>query len=97
MQVLSPARTTLENNGKIRLWPDRENAFVGASGGADATGVERSPVRQRRKQSAARPPYVKDEYDFCSLATRKSFVTAAAKIGSLAVIPRADAQTQCFD
>ena len=31
--VLSPARITLENNGKIRPRPDRENAFAGASGG----------------------------------------------------------------
>ncbi len=31
--VLSPSRITLENNGKIRSQPDRENAFVGASGG----------------------------------------------------------------
>ena len=31
--VLSPLRITLENNGKIRPQPDRENAFAGASGG----------------------------------------------------------------
>ena len=31
--VLSPTRITLENNGKIRPQPDRENAFAGASGG----------------------------------------------------------------
>ena len=31
--VLSPSRITLENNGKIRPQPDRENAFAGASGG----------------------------------------------------------------
>ena len=31
--VLSPTRITLEYNGKIRMHPDRENAFVGASGG----------------------------------------------------------------
>jgi hypothetical protein len=31
--VLSPSRTTLENNGKIQPQPDRENAFAGASGG----------------------------------------------------------------
>jgi hypothetical protein len=31
--VNSPSRTTLENNGKIRPQPDRENAFAGASGG----------------------------------------------------------------
>ena len=37
MPVLSPTRITLENNGKIRPQPDRENAFVGASGGE--TGI----------------------------------------------------------
>lgn len=31
--VLSPSRITLENNGKIRPQPDRENAYAGASGG----------------------------------------------------------------
>lgn len=31
--VLSPTRITLENNGKIRPQPDRENHFVRASGG----------------------------------------------------------------
>ena len=31
--VLSTSRITLENNGKIRPEPDRENAFAGASGG----------------------------------------------------------------
>ena len=31
--MLSPARITLENNGKIRPQPDRENAFARASGG----------------------------------------------------------------
>ena len=31
--VLSPSRITLENNGKIRPQPDRENAFARASGG----------------------------------------------------------------
>ena len=31
--VNSPSRITLENNGKIRPEPDRENAFAGASGG----------------------------------------------------------------
>ena len=31
--VNSPSRITLENNGKIRPQPDRENAFAGASGG----------------------------------------------------------------
>ena len=42
--VLSPSRITLENNGKIRPQPDRENAFVGASGGGDGTGIQRSPL-----------------------------------------------------
>ena len=32
--MLSPSRITLENNGKIRPQPDRENAFARASGGA---------------------------------------------------------------
>ena len=31
--VQSHTRITLENNGKIRPQPDRENAFAGASGG----------------------------------------------------------------
>ena len=35
--VLSPSRITLENNGKIRPQPDRENAFARASGGE--TGI----------------------------------------------------------
>lgn len=33
--MLSPSRITLENNGKIRPQPDRENAFARASGGED--------------------------------------------------------------
>ena len=33
--VLSPTRTTLENNKKIRPPPDRENAFARASGGVE--------------------------------------------------------------
>ena len=37
MPVKSPSRITLENNGKIRPQPDRENAFAGASGGE--TGI----------------------------------------------------------
>ena len=37
--VNSPSRVTLENNGKIRLQPDRENAFAGASGGGNGTPV----------------------------------------------------------
>jgi hypothetical protein len=40
--VNSLARITPENNRKIRTQPDRENAFAGASGGADATAVEPS-------------------------------------------------------
>ncbi len=36
---------TLENNGKIRPRHDRENAFVGASGGGNGTGVEPSLAR----------------------------------------------------
>jgi hypothetical protein len=43
--VLSPSRITLENNGKIRPHPDRENAFARASGGGDGTGIQRSPRR----------------------------------------------------
>jgi len=34
-KVNSPSRITLENNGKIRPQPDRENAFAGASGGGN--------------------------------------------------------------
>jgi len=37
--VLSPSRITLENNGKIRPRPDRENAFARASGGGDGPDV----------------------------------------------------------
>ena len=40
--VLSPSRITLENNGKIRPQPDRENAFARASGGGDGSGIQRS-------------------------------------------------------
>lgn len=40
--VLSPSRITLENNGKIRPQPYRENAFARASGGGNATTVEPS-------------------------------------------------------
>ena len=40
--VLSPTRITLENKGKIRPQLDLENAFSGASGGADGTEGERS-------------------------------------------------------
>jgi hypothetical protein len=42
--VLSPTRITLENNGKIRPRPDRENAFAGASGGGKGTGIQPSPI-----------------------------------------------------
>jgi len=41
--VLSPSRITLENNGKIRPPPDRENAFARASGGGDGPDVQPSP------------------------------------------------------
>ncbi len=34
--VNSPTRITLENNGKIRPQPDRENAFARVSGGESA-------------------------------------------------------------
>ncbi|WP_438362899.1 hypothetical protein, partial [Nioella halotolerans] len=40
--VFSPTRITLEYNEKFRPQPDRENAFAGASGGAEGTGGERS-------------------------------------------------------
>ena len=40
--VLSRSRITLENNEKIRPQPDRENAFAGASGGADATSKDQT-------------------------------------------------------
>jgi hypothetical protein len=41
--VLNPSRITLENNGKTRPQPDRENAFAGANGGGDGPAVEPSP------------------------------------------------------
>ena len=44
--VQSPSRITLENNGKIRPEPDRENAFARASGGA-----------VRRMRTSLRFPY----------------------------------------
>jgi len=37
-----PTRITLENNAKIRLQPDGENAFVRASGGRKGTDIEPS-------------------------------------------------------
>ncbi len=40
----SSSRITLENNGKIRPQPDRENAFARASGGGTGTGIPRSLV-----------------------------------------------------
>lgn len=40
--VLSLSRITLENNGKIRPQPDRENTFAVASGGGNGTAVEPS-------------------------------------------------------
>lgn len=33
VEVNSPSRITLKNNGKIRPQPDRENAFASESGG----------------------------------------------------------------
>jgi hypothetical protein len=43
--VLSSSRITLENNGKIGPQQDGENLFARASGGGDATGIQRSPCR----------------------------------------------------
>ena len=40
--VNSPTRITLENNGKIRRKPDRENSFTRASGGGSATAIQPS-------------------------------------------------------
>ena len=40
--VLSLYRITLENNEKIRLQPDRENAFAGLSGGGDGPDIQPS-------------------------------------------------------
>ena len=46
--VLSPTRITLENNGKIRPQPDRENAFARACGGGGGIrthgALARTPV-----------------------------------------------------
>ena len=42
--VLSPTRITLENNGKIRPQPNRENAFAKASGGGDGPPIQPSLV-----------------------------------------------------
>ena len=42
--VNSPTRITPENKGKIRPQPDREHAFARASGGGNATGIQRSPL-----------------------------------------------------
>jgi hypothetical protein len=44
--VLSPTRITLENNGKTRPQPDRENAFARASGGGSQPGTQLSPVSE---------------------------------------------------
>ena len=44
VQVLSRSRITLENNKKIWLEPDRENALAGASGGGDGSGSQLSLV-----------------------------------------------------
>lgn len=40
--VLSPCRITLENNGKIRPQPDRENAFARSGGGGSQPGTQLS-------------------------------------------------------
>jgi hypothetical protein len=40
--VLSPARITLENNGKIRPTPDAEKQFSTATGGGDGPGTQPS-------------------------------------------------------
>jgi hypothetical protein len=40
--VLSSSRITLENNGKIRPEPDRENDFARASGGGNGPEIQRS-------------------------------------------------------
>ena len=42
--VNSPCHITLENNGKIRPQPDRENAFARASGGGDGPDIQPSLV-----------------------------------------------------
>jgi hypothetical protein len=51
----STAATTLEKNEKFRLCGRLENAFVGASGGGDGTGIQPSLVeahgRMRTKES----------------------------------------------
>ena len=41
--VFSLSRITLENKGKIRPQPSRENAFARASGGGNGTRLEPSP------------------------------------------------------
>ena len=41
--VLSRTRITLENNGKIRPQPDRENAFARENGGGDGPDIQPSP------------------------------------------------------
>ena len=38
----SPSRITLENNGKIRPQPVRENTFPSKDGGGNGTGIQRS-------------------------------------------------------
>ena len=57
--VNSPSRITLENNGKFRPQPDRENGFAGASGGGNGTAVEPSLLsfddRSMSGKSLARP------------------------------------------
>ena len=87
--MLSPARITLENNGKIRPQPDRENAFAGASGGAAATAVEPSlaPTVARR---AALIPYWVCELER-RLFTSSSFALWAS--GRLYALLRIDSDT----
>ena len=50
--VLSPSRITLENNGKIRPQPDRENAFARASGGvSEPRGISAQKASKNRLRS----------------------------------------------
>ncbi len=52
--VDSPSRITLENNGKIRAWPDGEKLSAKASGGGNATGVQPSLGRKSLIYNEAR-------------------------------------------
>ena len=51
--VLSPTRITLENSGKIRPQPDRENAFAGASGGEEGIRTLETVPRLHTFQACA--------------------------------------------